>query len=502
MSRVLLVFVIFCVNAHASTALLPERCTKFLEQRQPAEEPPPANLLGTYSRPEEMDFSHEISLKLEMGTPKSVPFVDAELKREECQTMRGFGFGVTSATVINYQKLPAEKRKEVMEQLFSSKSGAGLSYLVLPLSSTDFNDPTAADYSICDCGAKKPSKKSSCFSPEPFADQVHFIQEATKINPNIKLMIKPWTSPPHMKVAKSFPEATPYRGGDFDIEWSESYASCLTQATEWLDKKGLKVKSVSVQNEPGLRMPYPSVFMSNAVQARLLDLLDGKMKKKFPDTQLVVRADNFNSVNDVKKTLALMKTKPNNLIFAAHCYAGKPAEAKGLLPKRTAMFCGGSKTMEYMLGECTGHTQVGKSDFSWWMDQRVFVDTAMGSTGTLAWNGILDEKFGPKNAGCQNCRGLATTDFSKTPAQVTWNPEFHALKHASRFIQDGAKRLIAEDELEPGLRQILFRNPDGTVAGIFHNISNENKKFRLITKDCRESEVDIAGKSVVSLAWK
>lgn len=432
-----------------------------------------------------------------------LPFVDAGAALPSCQTMRGYGFGLTSSTVINYEKLPPRGRKDMMRRLFDPDQGANFSYLVLPMSTTDFNGADEEDFSVCDCKpGQTPDPKRHCFDPSRLEHQMKFLEEARKWNPDLKVMLKPWSPPPHMKLQETVNQKIPYRGGKFNIEWADSLGACLADATRYVQSRGIKVQSVAAQNEPGIQMPYPSVYMDEASQAKVLDGVYSRMKKEQPDLQLVLRSDNFNSAHEVLKTAKMITSGARSLVFAAHCYSGEPDPAVDAMPRGANAFCGGDQSIEYMLGECTGHTSVSDADFSWWMDKRVMTDTQMGATGTVTWNGILDEKHGPKSGGCEQCRGLATTDFSdEKKTKVLWNPEFYAVNHASRFLKPGAVRLVVDRENGAGVKQLLFKNPDDTTVGIFWNSSGETKRFRVVTRDCRESEIVMPPNTATTLTW-
>ena len=78
------------------------------------------------------------------------------------------------------------------------------------------------------------------------------------------------------------------------------------------------------------------------------------------------------------------------------------------------------------------------------------------------WNIALDEKSGPQNGGCPNCRGMVTID--QQDGTISYNVEYYVLGHLSTFVVAGAYRiassLLESDEIE----QVAFRNPDGSKA--------------------------------------
>lgn len=430
----------------------------------------------------------------------SMPTLDTQ-GTASCQTIRGYGFGLTESTVINFQRLKKTDQKKVLNELFSREKGAGLNYLVLPLSSTDFNDPSRGDFSVCDCKDGEPSVDGSCFNPQRLEDSIQMLQRAREINPELKVGLKPWTTPPYMKKKESLEgRSNPYLGGDFDGKWSKSLASCLAKATDWVIKKGIPVQSLAVQNEPGLKLDYPSVYMDNDSHAQVLDELHRQLEKSHPEVQLVLRSDNFISAYDAKSTFEKMETKPRGMAFLAHCYSNDPETSLHLLPEGKKSFCAEDQ-FEYGMGECSASNLPSDGDFGWWMNNRVMLDTSMGANVILAWNGILDEKFGPQNFGCAKCRGLITTDFTDPHRpQITVNPEMQAISMIAKITRPGSKRLVLPSP--EGMPQShIFVNPDGSHSGIFWNDSNDPKKFQLLTDDCRRIVVEVPSYGAVSVQW-
>ena len=57
----------------------------------------------------------------------------------------------------------------------------------------------------------------------------------------------------------------------------------------------------------------------------------------------------------------------------------------------------------------------------------------------ILWNLALDENHGPHTGGCGDCRGVVTI----SSGSVTWNVEYYALAHASRFTRPGARRIAS-----------------------------------------------------------
>jgi glucosylceramidase len=116
----------------------------------------------------------------------------------------------------------------------------------------------------------------------------------------------------------------------------------------------------------------------------------------------------------------------------------------------------------------------------------------------LLWNLALDESHGPHQGGCGMCRGLVTID-SRT-GQVTRNPEYYVIAHASRFVHPGAQR-IESTETDAGLDNVAFRNPDdGSLVLIVANSVAADRPVRVRCGD-REFQLTVQGGSIATFVW-
>lgn len=423
------------------------------------------------------------------------PFQEIDLlSGKSCQQMDGFGFSLTESSVINFNRLPFKEKISALRALFDRDSGAGFNYLTIPLSSTDFNDASRGDFSVCDC--QDTPENQSCFKSERLNETIELLQIAKHFNHELKLMLKPWTTPPFMKFPHSIPHTNPYFGGHFDPRWIERYSSCLADSVRFFKNKGFKVQSIAAQNEPGLSLPYPSVYMDDYDHGKLLNAIAKKIRSFSPKTQIIVRSDNFISAPGAKRSLEVLDPQIARPIFSAHCYSNDPQSSNQLLPKGENRFCSTkeNKKLEYLMGECSA-TGVPNftGDFNWWFKNRVINDIDQGASGIFGWNGILDENYGPKNHGCPSCRGLLTAQFNNKNALLVKNPEYYALAHVARFVKPNAMRIILDKN------SLVFENPNGAKILVFHNDTSNPKYYSILTEDCQSLQVQLKAGTSASI---
>jgi len=172
---------------------------------------------------------------------------------------------------------------------------------------------------------------------------------------------------------------------------------------------------------------------------------------------------------------------------AFHCYGGNvsaQSTLNNLYPDKGIWFT-----------ECSGGRWA--TDFSGnlsWNLENVFIGSINHySKGVLMWNLALDENDGPTNGGCMNCRGVITVH---SDGSYTRNEEYYFIGHFSKFVKQGAKRILAESN-QTNLLVTAFTNPDGSIVLVAHNKSRSLMSFNLVI-DGRETEGSIPAMSVTS----
>src|ERR687891_1843451 len=144
------------------------------------------------------------------------PVIDVN-EQHRFQEMDGFGAAMTdsSAWLID-NAMSAGQRDELMGRLFSESEGIGMSYVRVPIGSSDHAlSHYPYDDTCCDLAD---------FSLAHDADDViPVLQQAKALNPDLKLMGSAWSAPAWMK--------SPARlnGGRLNPEYADEYAAYLAR---------------------------------------------------------------------------------------------------------------------------------------------------------------------------------------------------------------------------------------------------------------------------------
>mgnify|MGYP000028957573 FL=1 len=93
----------------------------------------------------------------------------------------------------------------------------------------------------------------------------------------------------------------------------------------------------------------------------------------------------------------------------------------------------------------------------------------------IDWNLVLDEIGGPNHVD-NFCGAPIICDGTTDTIEV--KPMFHAIAHFSKYIKPGAVR-IASSTYSPDLEVTAAKSPDGTIALVVLNTSEETKVVNL-----------------------
>ena len=421
--------------------------------------------------------------------------VDASDRSKLRQKMDGYGAALTEACTINLMKLSPENRARTLERMFSKTKGAGFDYIRLPIGASDFVDNEKPFYSYNDTPGNSPDPSFQHFSMARDEKTFQLIREAKRINPNLRVMISPWSPPAWMKTSNSL------IAGSLKREHYPDFANYLVLVTREYIKRGIPVTDLTIQNEPYYDSnSYPSMAVPTVDQTAIIrDHVSPALQREKLPLRIFIMDHNWANSADVNTMLDDASMKPHVGGVAYHCYGGHRWQMLDSLGKHP--------DVATMQTECTGTLageQVG--DMHWWFENQALGAVNMGTTGSIGWNLCLDETGGPHRSSCTHCRGMVTVKTKDGQPHVSFNGEFHALAQVSRFIRPGSRNLKLTAETAKSSPIALdnataFVNADGGVVFVAHNPSEKPVKLRVRRSDKRVVEFDLPAKGAVTLTW-
>jgi glucosylceramidase len=373
------------------------------------------------------------------------------------QRMHGFGAAMTDASAQVLSGLPDDKRKALMAELFGRKNGGlGLSLMRLTVGASDFS---TYDYSYDDTPGNVPDPGLRYFSIDPAKKYVlPRVREALAINPDLVVMVSPWSAPAWMKTTNSLFK------GELVPRYYPAFANYLAKTVEAFGREGVPVSMLTIQNEPNFEPDnYPGERVDPPQRAEIIGRYVGPTFKSLGLRTEILDWDH--NWDHPEMPLAVLRDPAARQYISGvawHCYNG---DVTAQSPVHDAY-----PDKDAWLTECSGGEW--SPEFAGvlgWMTDKLIIGAANNwSRGTLLWNLALDPAHGPHTGGCADCRGVVTID--PATGSITRNVEYYVLGHASRFVLPGAYRVSAVAP-RGQVDAAAFLNPDGSRIAILYRKS-------------------------------
>lgn len=394
---------------------------------------------------------------LEAARPDEAPTIYLSPDRPR-QIIDGFGGCFNEHGWQALSILPAPARDEVIRALFGPE-GADFNLARIPIGSSDF----ALDaYSLADTPEDYELKHFSIARDEKLL--LPFIKAALATRVDLRCWASPWSPPAWMKTNNSYAKGS--------LRWEpavlRTYADYFARWVEAYKAKGVPIYAISPQNEPNIASPYPTCLWSGPQLREFIgDHLGPIMRKRHPDVELWLglNGDPVNGGENPNARLLSVMEDPRASSFLtgiAFQYDRNTqiALAHELYPEKKLMQ---SET------KCYNGANSWEDAFRLYGEIKRYLSS--GANAYFAWNMVLNET------------GMSTWDWKQNAlvtvhrdqARVTYNGEFQVLRHFSRYVHPGARRIVSTALWGD---QIAFVNPDGSVVAV---LANSDKREHAIT---------------------
>jgi glucosylceramidase len=403
------------------------------------------------------------------------------------QSIVGFGASITdSSSYVMTKYLSATALQQLMVQLFDPAQGVGLTFLRQPMGASDFS--SVGDFSYDD-GNADPSMANFNVTQDLKAT-IPVLKQVLATSSDVFILGTPWSPPAWMKDNNSM-DGTGGGGSSAGL-MTTAYAPLAQYFVKYIQtyaKNGIPVSAITPQNEP--------LFGSGSYPGMLLDapseltLIAQNIGPAFASaglkTQIWAYDHNWDQEGYPAQIMSDMTAGGFTAAAAFHCYAGDPSAM-------TTFHQAFPQKPIYMT-ECSGGDWQGDAFAN-------TIDTILGSVtnwaGAVAlWNMALDENAGPQNKGCPSCRGVVTVNSQS--AAVTYNADYYALGHFSKFVRPGAVRVSSTASMG-SLSQVAFQNGDGRIALVAHNTGGSTVAMK-VGSGATAMTVSVPANAGVTLTW-
>lgn len=367
----------------------------------------------------------------------------------EYQEIKGFGGAFTEAAAVTIDKLSPETREKVIKMYFDSEDGIGYNIGRVHINSCDFSlgNYTCVDEGDNTLGSFQIERDKRSLIP--------MIKDALKYA-DIDLFASPWSPPAYMKTSERM-----NRGGRLKKEYYPLWAEYYKKFIKAYEKEGVKISSITVQNEPNAEQTWDSCLYS-AEEER--DFVRDYLGEKMENIGVKILFWDHNRERIIERSRVMLSDKKaakHVSGIAFHWYSGEYYEELEAFHKLYP-----DKDIVFSEGCC----KLPKDNDGITATAERYAHEIIGNFSNYAnffcdWNLLLDKNGGPNHVGnFHDAPILANTETD----ELYIRDSFYYIGHFSKFIKKGARR-IATSRFSDSIEAISFKNPDSSIVTVVLN---------------------------------
>lgn len=400
---------------------------------------------------------------------------------QQYQMIDGFGFALTGGSAMHLYNLDNATRGQILEELFrTDKTNIGTSYLRLSIGASDLDE---AVFSYDDLPPGEIDLNMTHF--DLGHDRLHVIpvlKEILTINPKIKLLGSPWSPPIWMKNNKNSV------GGNLLSEYYDAYALYFVRYIQEMQKEGITIDAITIQNEPLFGGNNPSMVMEARDQANFIKQSLGPTFRKYSINTKIIVYDHNPNRPDYPITIyddADARQYVDGSAF--HLYEGTIDALSWVHDKYPDKHL-------YFTEQWVGAPGNLKTDLVWHTKHVIIGSTRNWARNAIEWNLAADSKWEPHTpGGCNLCLGAVTIDGNVV--HYPRNPAYYVVAHAAKFARPGSTRI--DSNLVLGLSNVAFlRSDDNRKVLIVVNEDTSGKQSFQIQCNGKFYDTSLNGSSV------
>jgi len=287
-----------------------------------------------------------------------------------------------------------------------------------------------------------------------------------------KIFASPWSPPAWMKTTGKMNQ-----GGKLKPEYRQTWADYYVRYIQEYAKESVAIWGLTVQNEPAATQTWDScVYTADEERDFVRDYLGPTLERAGLGHVKIIIWDHNRDELVRRAAAAYGDPAASKYIWGTgyHWYCDDKFENLQLhhdaWPEKKLLFTegcqeGGPHLGSWLTGERYARSMV--HDFNCW------------TVGFVDWNLLLDETGGPNHV--DNLCSAPIIADTRTD-EVLFQSSYYYIGHFARFVRPGAQRILCSTTRD-ALEATAFVNPDGSVAVVVLNRTEQPQSFALETPD-------------------
>jgi glucosylceramidase len=402
------------------------------------------------------------------------------------QTVLGIGGALTDASAETFFKLPKDRQQELIRAYFDPQNGIGYSLGRTHINSCDFSSQS---YTYVKEGD---TSLASFDISHDLKWRIPFIKQAmAAAGRDFSLFVSPWSPPAWMKSNTNM-----LHGGTLLPEYYAAWAEYFVKFIKAYEKEGIPVWGMTVQNEPMASQTWESCLFTAKEECDFVKVLGPALADAgLADKKLLVWDHNRNLMFQRAQGV-LDDPQAAKYVWGVgfHWYSGDNFEnvkrVKEAYPSINVLLTEAcvypfniKKINEWHWGETYAKSMI--HDFN------------NGAVGWTDWNVLLDQTGGPNHVS-NFCYAPVIAD-TRT-GQLYYMNSYYYIGHFSKFVRPGARRIVSSSTTD-NLMTTAFLNPDGRIAVIVLNLTEQEQPFSLWSGG-RAAKTSSPAHSIMTLVYQ
>ena len=401
----------------------------------------------------------------------SVPCLDLDCATASHE-FKGLGVSFAEASCRLVAALPLERRRELLELVFSKK-GAGVSMGRIHVGCSDYS---AHIYTYDDVPDDVELKHFSIDDDRRYVIPV--IKEAQSICPELYFFASVWTPPAWMKLGREL------CGGWIDIKKAPVFCDYYVRFLQEYAKEGIAVSAISAQNEPYSDQNGESPECKWGPNEEMLfagRLMPPRLKAAGLKTEIWLHDSEPDEWRQILWELADEDVRKNAAGIALHSYGGDPGMFLPMIREKYPDLA--------MYHTEQGPHLDGSRTITWW-GEKVSAFINAGCSSFTSWCLALDEQGLPNVSRGFNCAGFV--EIHSETGRFTPSAQWGFFRHLGPYVSRGARvldfgclKLAPHPGAVPASERhvMAFRNPDGSYVIVATNShGGSDRKLQLQVK--------------------
>ena len=381
------------------------------------------------------------------------------------QTIEGFGGAFTEASAATFARLTPEAQSAILKAYFDPVAGLGYTLCRTHINSCDFSlgnyayDEVPGDVDLRHFSIERDRRSL-----------IPLIRAAMQVAGGpLKLFASPWSPPAWMKTNGEM-----NHGGKLRPEYRAAWAAYYVRYVRAYAEEGIPMWGLSVQNEPEATQSWDScIYTGEEERDFVRDYLGPTLVKAgMGHLRLLIWDHNRDRLFE-RARIVYEDPQAAQYVWGAgfHWYVGDNFDnvqrVHDAYPAKHLLFTegcqeGGPHLGEWSMGERYARSMI--NDLNRWTE------------GWVDWNLILDEQGGPNHVGNYCSAPIIADTRTCDLAGVQFQSSYYYIGHLARYIRPGAERIVCAPTLD-SLEATAFRNPDGRIALVVMNRSDQPQPF-------------------------